>query len=302
MTKPWAATIAINISLATVLIQEQFPDLVISHIEPLGEGWDNIVFKVNHAYVFRFPRREEGVTLIAHEIRVMPYLSDKFLIPISYPRFIGHPTDQYPYPFAGYDYLVGDAISDMDFSVLPKTQVLSQLAHFLRTIHGLALNDIPEMITEDVGRMDYEPRAPVIAEGLETLEQAGDRFDKAKLLLLVEHCKAAFPAKNDCIVHGDLYSRHILVKDHKISGIIDWGDMSLGCRAIDLSVIYSLYPPQYHASFWAIYGDVDEKIKAQALFRAIYSNVLMALYGRDVGNMTLHRAAIQGLAHCARNG
>jgi aminoglycoside phosphotransferase (APT) family kinase protein len=295
---PWSATIDISENDVAKLIQMQFPSLTVENVSYLGEGWDNKVFLVNGNYVFRFPRREEGVTLMAHEIRVMPLLAPHIHLPIAHPRFIGYPTDQFPHPFAGYDYLQGDALAELDFSILPETEVLTQLAHFLRELHAINLHDIPTDITEDIGRMDYEPRVPAIIDGLAQIERAGHVVNTAGLMALVKECASSFPAQNTCIVHGDLHPRHILIKDKKISGIIDWGDMSLGCKAMDLSIIYTLYPRQYHDAFWAIYGEVSHAVKQQALFRAIYSNVMLGLYALDMNYPLLLRSVLQGLGNC----
>jgi len=298
MNNPWSGTITISIDTVTFLIKQQFPEIHIHHISFLGEGWDNQVYRVNDIYIFRFPRRAEGVKLMADEIRVMPLLAPLIQLPIAHPRFIGYPTEAFPYPFAGYDYLEGDALADLDFSILPETNVLSELAHFLRALHALKLSDIPTHIEEDIGRMDYEPRVPAIRDGLAQIERTGHAVKTAEMMKLVDACAASFPAENTCIVHGDLHPRHVLIKNNKISGIIDWGDASIGCKAIDLSILYSLFPRKYHDAFWEIYGDVPFAIKQQALFRAIYSNVLLAIYALDVDHEKLLHSALQGLEHC----
>lgn len=301
MSNPWFGTIDISIDTITLLIQQQFPSIKINNISFLGEGWDNQVYRVNDIYVFRFPRRAEGVELMGDEIRVMPILAQFVHLPIAHPRFIGYPSNEFPFPFAGYDYLEGDALADLDFSFLPQTDVLSELAHFLKELHALKISDIPVHIEEDIGRMDYEPRVPAIHDGLMKIEQAGHFVKTSEIMKLVSDCASAFPAENTCIVHGDLHPRHILIKNNKISGIIDWGDSSIGCKAIDLSILYTLYPRKYHDAFWEIYGDVPSSIKQQALFRAIYSNVILAIYALDVDHLKLLHSSLQGLEHCLGN-
>lgn len=302
MTTPmWEGTISITAETAAHLIQTQFPSINVEDLRYLGEGWDNTVFLLNGQYVFRFPRRDEGVTLMHHEIRVMPLLAPHIHLPVAYPRFIGYPSDRFPYPFAGYDYLEGDALADVDFAILPQTDVLPQLAHFLRKLHALNLNDIPTDIVEDIGRMDYEPRVPLIVDALAQIERSGHVVNTKDILASVAKCASSFPAQNTCIVHGDLHPRHILIKDNKISGIIDWGDASFGCKAMDLSILYSLYSPRYHEEFWAIYGDVPHAVKQQALFRSIYSNALLALYAIDKNHPLLLRSALQGLSNGVSN-
>jgi aminoglycoside phosphotransferase (APT) family kinase protein len=149
--------------------------------------------------------------------------------------------------------------------------------------------------------MDYQPRVVVIEEGLEKLIQAGYAVEAMQLMTIIKNCESAFPGYNSCIIHGDFHQRHILVKDHHISGIIDWGDVSFGCPAMDLSILFTLFPRRYHHAFWKIYGEVSWEIQQQALFRSIYSNVLLALYALNTHYPKLLHSALQGLKNCLNN-
>jgi len=59
----WRPEIAVDLELARALIHEQFPQL--DRVEPLASGWDYTAFRVDHVYVFRFPRRAVVLTRIA---------------------------------------------------------------------------------------------------------------------------------------------------------------------------------------------------------------------------------------------
>ena len=54
-------------------------------------------------------------------------------------------------------------------------------------------------------------------------------------------------------LHGDLHPANILVNDGQVSGVIDFGDITAGDPASDLSVAWMLLPPGYHAIFWSAY-------------------------------------------------
>jgi aminoglycoside phosphotransferase (APT) family kinase protein len=41
-------------------------------------------------------------------------------------------------------------------------------------------------------------------------------------------------------IHGDLHPRNVLTQEGKITGIIDWGDISSGDRATDLASLWML--------------------------------------------------------------
>ena len=92
----WDPEIEVSRDLAAALISSQFEKLVLTSIELLGVGWDNTAYLVNGQFVFRFPRRSIAAPLIATEIRVLPLIADKVPVPIPFPRFVGHPDQNYP--------------------------------------------------------------------------------------------------------------------------------------------------------------------------------------------------------------
>src|SRR6202041_1412743 len=54
-------------------------------------------------------------------------------------------------------------------------------------------------------------------------------------------------------LHGDLHPANILVSDGQVSGVIDFGDITAGDPASDLSVAWMLLPPGFQATFWSAY-------------------------------------------------
>ncbi|CAN7558496.1 hypothetical protein [Rossellomorea sp. LjRoot5] len=64
-----------------------------------------------------------------------------------------------------------------------------------------------------------------------------------------------------------------------LSGVLDWGDVHLGHRAIDLNLVYSFLTPEGREFFFREYGEVEEVELEYARFKAIYTNVVLLLYG-----------------------
>ena len=60
----WLPEVVVPTALALELVREQFPGLGRT-IEPIGYGWDNTAYLIDGDIVFRFPRREIAVPLIA---------------------------------------------------------------------------------------------------------------------------------------------------------------------------------------------------------------------------------------------
>ena len=66
-TNPWNADIAVSPQQAAERIARQFPELAPVALEPFGEGWDNIAYRANGVFVFRFPRRQIAIPLLEAE-------------------------------------------------------------------------------------------------------------------------------------------------------------------------------------------------------------------------------------------
>jgi aminoglycoside phosphotransferase (APT) family kinase protein len=54
-------------------------------------------------------------------------------------------------------------------------------------------------------------------------------------------------------LHGDLHPANILVHQGRISGVIDFGDITSGDPAADLSVAWMLLPAEHHDVFQNAY-------------------------------------------------
>jgi aminoglycoside phosphotransferase (APT) family kinase protein len=54
-------------------------------------------------------------------------------------------------------------------------------------------------------------------------------------------------------LHGDLHPANIVVHRGRISGVIDFGDITSGDPATDLSVAWMLLPAQFHDVFRSAY-------------------------------------------------
>jgi aminoglycoside phosphotransferase (APT) family kinase protein len=108
---------------------------------------------------------------------------------------------------------------------------------------------------------------------------------------------AALPLQTAlAVVHGDFYSRHILVDDEgRMAGVIDFGDLHLDHPAVDLSVAWTVLPPRARPEFFAIYGEVDERTRAAARLRGLTSGLAQEAYGRDVGDVRIEREGIRTL-------
>jgi len=101
-------------------------------------------------------------------------------------------------------------------------------------------------------------------------------------------------------LHGDLHPANILVSDGQVSGVIDFGDITAGDPAGDLSVAWMLLPLDCHASFWSAYqaaggggGRVGDALRTRARGWALNLAIVFLAHSedhpvvREIGRRTL---------------
>jgi aminoglycoside phosphotransferase (APT) family kinase protein len=281
--KPWLPERAIEVALARELIEEQFPPLAPARVEPLGEGWDNTVFRVNDAYVFRFPRRQIAVSLIEREIAVLPQIAGKLPLPIPIPEFAGAASgERFPWPFAGYRMLAGRTADQASLSDDQRAAAAPALGGFLKALHALPIDPGPDSFD----RLDAERMRNHAGERLRELDLAVPSFFDDPVREPVR----------SVAVHGDLHARQILVEaDGAPCGVIDWGDVHFGDPACDLAVAWMFLPPRARPAFQAAYGFADGETWRLARLRALHLAAALGVYAKHVTDERLLREALQAV-------
>jgi aminoglycoside phosphotransferase (APT) family kinase protein len=94
--------------------------------------------------------------------------------------------------------------------------------------------------------------------------------------------------------HGDLDVRNWLVREGRISGIIDWGSMGVGDPACDVMVAWKLHSPDARDAFRGALPTDDatwERARGWVLSQAV---AILAYYTRE-NNPTLYEEALRWL-------
>lgn len=295
--KPWMPEVAVSPALATALIESQCAALAPVRVTLMGEGWDNTAYLVNGEWVFRFPRRTIAAPLLETEGRVLPALAPRLPYPIPTPVWSGRPDASYKWPFLGYRRLEGHVASDAELSEDARAALAVPVARFLRALHDVPLAEAQAWGAPPAlfGYLDGPRLERLARPALDDLVARGTLADATPWLDVIEAGLAALPLAGGLVlVHGDFYSRHILVDDDgRMAGVIDFGDMHVDHPAVDLSVVWTVLPARARAEFFAIYGEVDERTRAAARLRALTSGLAQEAYGRDVGDERIAREGVR---------
>lgn len=284
-TNVWDAEWEVNEEQARTLIGKQFPKLSSQQVKRLGWGWDNTVFLIGDEYVFRFPRRTIAVGPIRMEGKLLPKLAAYLTIPYPKPLFYGEASDEYPAPFLGYAHVPGD----FPIGLTEERRALSAeaLARFLRRLHEFPVEGALECgVQQDHRNLTDIASRKVKMEGFlaKVVEHLSSEESGAIEAYMGSLQKDRVEAVH-VLLHGDLHFKNMLVDENgNVSGIIDWGDLSVGHPACDLSVAYSFLPPYARGVFFETYGGVDEETKLLARLIAVYIPMLIFMQAIDDGN------------------
>jgi aminoglycoside phosphotransferase (APT) family kinase protein len=287
-----AAELEVSQDLVRRLLAAQHPDLAGLPVEPLANGWDNTLFRLGSGLAVRLPRRTLGASILVNEQRWLPVLAPRLPLPVPVPVRIGVPGEGYPWPWSVVEFLPGTPASDgVPFD--PRLAA-EDLGGFFGALHVVAPADAP---ANPVRGVPLASRAAKFAENLSALAGEVDR-------------DAVFPAWEAALaapvwsgapvwMHGDPHPANILVRDGRVSGVLDFGDITAGDPASDLSLAWMLLPASYHGMFRAAYasvghGSISDDTWARGRGWALYLAIVFLAWSAD--NPRLHAIGQRTLA------
>jgi aminoglycoside phosphotransferase (APT) family kinase protein len=224
-------------ALVRRLVSMQFPGwagLPVRRVEPVGTV--NAVFRLGYQLAVRLPRvdgpKEPGGKEFAWLAKLAPLLPVDVPVPVAQ----GRPAGGYPWFWVVQSWVEGDLLPVDRIDVI---QAARDLAVLVGTLQRLDPNGAPR------GRgISLAERDPEIRYWLERF--GGDPVVTAEW----ERALAAAPWEGPPVWHhGDLDVRNWLVRDGRISGVIDWGAMGVGDPACDVMVAWKLHSPEARDAF-----------------------------------------------------
>jgi aminoglycoside phosphotransferase (APT) family kinase protein len=237
-----AADVDVSSDLVQRLLAEQFPDLAHLTVEFMANGWDNTMFRVGDELLARLPRREPAASILLNEQRWLPVIAPELQLPIPYPERTGLPAHGYPWSWSVVPYLPGVPATDADRLDLPG--VAAAIGGFLGSLHAPAPPDAP---VNPVRGVPLAARAEAFTANLQSVS---GQVSMDAVLRLWRGALAARAYEGPPVwLHGDLHPANILVRHGQVSAVIDFGDITSGDPAGDLSVAWMLLPLQSHAAF-----------------------------------------------------
>ncbi|MEM7032569.1 MAG: aminoglycoside phosphotransferase family protein [Chloroflexota bacterium] len=220
-------------------IEIENEDLIIKHIQQIGEGWSCLGYLVNETQVFKVPKLDCWDEL-AVEIEFLETLGEALPLSVPKPFFHRRESPATPFGYAVYSYLPGTEVDLISVSAWQMPAIIDTMAQFLRTLHDLAptpkLNDI--IYHED--HNELAKTAKRLRKAAET-EIKPNLSPKAWDILQHEfeqhiaQYAQSFPL---CLIHRDFCTDNMRMIDGQLTGVIDFGNMVLSDPDLDFAEIH----------------------------------------------------------------
>jgi aminoglycoside phosphotransferase (APT) family kinase protein len=229
MPRMHADELEIDEALVRRLLVEQFPDwsdLPLTRVEPAGT--DNAIFRLGEGLAVRLARRHGPTAPGGKEADWLPRLSPLLPLEIPVPVVQGRPGAGYPWIWDVQSWVGGETAPVEEIDAIRAARDLATFVSALQRVdptgapqgRGIPLAERDEAFRTWLASFDGDPR--VAAEWQRALE--APPWDGPP----VWH-------------HGDLDARNWLVRDGRVSGVIDWAAMGVGDPACDVMVAWKLH-------------------------------------------------------------
>ncbi|WIE54525.1 aminoglycoside phosphotransferase family protein [Curtobacterium sp. MCBD17_003] len=245
------AEIDVDEALVRRLLLDQHPDLAGLPLRPLAEGWDNVVLRLGDELLVRVPRREAAAHLVEHEQRWLPGIAARVrhVVAVPEPVRIGRPSAVFPWSWTVTRWVAGrpaGASTDLPRDA-PET-----LAAFLRALHVTAPEDA---LHNPVRGGPLNGRTTAVARRLRS-----GRIPRTADLERSWTQVAAAPAWQGPALwlHGDLHPFNIVVDDHALVAVVDFGDLTAGDPATDLATAWLTFGREARQRFRAALAPDDD--------------------------------------------
>jgi len=228
------------------LLAAQFPawaDLPIAPAVP--QGWDNRTFRVGMDLSVRLPSAEGYVPQIAMEHRWLPYLTPHLPLPIPAPIALGSPGEGFPWPWSVYRWRDGETAFTARIDDL--FTLATDLAGFLTALQLIDPAGGPPPGPHDGFRGG--PLSTYDAETRSTIVALGNRIDAEAATAVWESALAATWAGEAVWFHGDVAAGNLLVRNGRLSAVIDFGCAGVGDPACDTVIAWTIFSGESREAF-----------------------------------------------------
>lgn len=250
--KPAAEVLIDEALVRTLLAQEgaMIPDAASRALVKTSEGWDSEVWRIGDDLAVRLPRRAVAAPLVLHEQRSLPVIGPRVEatgIRVPLPVFAGSPSSEYPWHWSIVPWFEG--VAGLHVARAQRTGWAGSLAAALAALHAPAPAAHP---VNPFRGVPLSHRAPQVGERIALLRRTRTLAPGA-----IDALEAAWQAGVDTApwsrppvwIHGDLHPGNLVADGGRLIAIIDFGDVTAGDPAYDLSVAWLAFDADGRSRF-----------------------------------------------------
>jgi aminoglycoside phosphotransferase (APT) family kinase protein len=233
----------IDASLVCRLLAAQLPQWADLPIEPVpSAGTDNALYRLGDDMAVRLPRIQWAAG-VDKEHEWLPKLAPFLPLAIPVPLAKGNPGEGYPWHWSVYRWLEGENATIEH--IVDLSQAATDLAHFIIALQQIGpTGGPPARRGVPLARRD-QPTREAIAALHGTLD--ADTLTAAWESALTAPAWQGPPVW----VHGDLLPGNLLVKQGRLSAVIDFAGVGMGDPACDLMIAWNLFTAETRGVFRA---------------------------------------------------
>lgn len=243
-TKMRPEEIDIDAALVGRLLAAQFPrwaGLPLAKVR--SAGTDNAMYRLGDELVVRLPRLPWGARQVGKELRWLPHLAPRLPLEVPVPVGRGEPGEGYGLPWSVLRWLDGDNAHDAP----PADQAATarQLGAFVVSLRRIDATGGPASFRGGpVAANDEGVRAAIGDLAVGDAEFGDLGVDAgAATALWEEVVRLPQWAGPPVWVHSDLLPGNLLVRDGRLSAVIDFGGLGVGDPACDLLSAWTVLSP-----------------------------------------------------------
>lgn len=233
-----ADEVVVDAGVVARLVAAQLPQWAhLPVVHASSAGTDNAMFRLGDDLVVRLPRIARAVQSVEREQRWLPLIGPALPVETPVPLAQGVPGEGYPFPWSVYTWLRGAPPTASDLT----ERFVLDLAECLAALRAL---DVPDGPVNHRG-LTFDARDEVTRESIAAMRGMPDEpgIDTDAVTAVWD---AAFDlptcAPPGTWVHDDVAPGNLLVRDGRLTGLIDFGGVSRGDPAVDLQVAWNLLP------------------------------------------------------------
>ncbi|MBY0291779.1 MAG: aminoglycoside phosphotransferase family protein [Alphaproteobacteria bacterium] len=264
--------IHIDVTLVRRLIATQFPQWKHLPVQPVKiGGWDNRTFHLGDQMLVRLPSAEEYAMKVEKEQKWLPKLAPLLPLPIPTPLAMGEPNDSYPWHWSVYRWIEGETAAISPIANM--CDFATSLAHFLTVLQHIDITDGPILNPES-----FSSIGALASYDTQTRQAISILQDKVDADVATEVWEAALKTTwqySSVWVHGDISAGNLLVKQGKLSAVIDFGGLGVGDPACDLVIAWTFFRGPSRKTFRALLP-LDEGTWAHGRAWALWKALIVA--------------------------